>query len=550
MLSTDRYLEGQNDHIVNFDTDTIKPDVLEKVLLHIYGEDVELSFENILEVLNFATMTLLDQLKEECLKALGRLVNDTNALQIYLATQLFDQTGVLRDTCERYLCKMLDENKVENFGELPLSLVERYFFDYQCKVESEKTVVLRIMEWLKYDWENRINDLSRLRLCVRFVDEDEYLDELVAEHVTSNGLPPPPPANEDPSYKIMLTPPRCNSVEATDSLRLVFQRNDKVEIIWFKLDGFNDELTVTKSLKLFEFYDKADDIVFTRNEAFKSINGQWCFWDGEDGVKDSISGPLKLLHYPSSKGNIILVYYEKGDFEIKLATCESGKFVILQSTAVDVPKAKGCGLAVKIEFAFSGDKLFLFTFYKRWESQVFVLDLKTFKVICGKSFRLPFGRLRVLTSAKVFDSFVLFSVDKCYLFDLVNIASTDEANASITYVTFNVPRNTNGSDFSLEPSHTAAAVIGNLLIVIKTLPNTGISIYSCDFNQVLRPFSRTKEGSLSVEWKDLSCDKICRAPFRKRSSSSSENRVYFRWIHLERCLCCCRKTDKACQTSS
>ena len=65
-MLTSNFEEGQTREIVQ---DSISAELMEKVLRHIYGCDIDLSLDETFLVLTFADMCLLDALKQECANA-------------------------------------------------------------------------------------------------------------------------------------------------------------------------------------------------------------------------------------------------------------------------------------------------------------------------------------------------------------------------------------------------------------------------------------------------------------------------------------------------
>ena len=126
MLSSN-FKEGQAGHKLALDT--IPSVVMEKILPYFYGAEVELSHDDLLDVLRVADMWMLDDLKKICQEEFPNIVTQENALQMREIALVYScPEEVVRD-CEKKFFARLDEclHTDAEFLKVPHEFVHKIF---------------------------------------------------------------------------------------------------------------------------------------------------------------------------------------------------------------------------------------------------------------------------------------------------------------------------------------------------------------------------------------------------------------------------------------
>ena len=79
MLSSS-FKEGQAGHHLTLDS--VSCDLLEKILPYLYGAELQLSTDNLLDLLKLADMWMLDDLKKACQDKFPEIITQENALDM------------------------------------------------------------------------------------------------------------------------------------------------------------------------------------------------------------------------------------------------------------------------------------------------------------------------------------------------------------------------------------------------------------------------------------------------------------------------------------
>ena len=247
MLSSN-FKEGQTGH--NLILDTVSCDLMEKVLPYLYGADLELTGDNLLDILELADMWMLDDLKKTCEEEFPKIVTQENSLKMREIAISFRCPYDVINLCEKRFFARLDRclhSDVE-FLQISHELLRRYFVEYQCATKDEIDVILAIHRWWRFDAENRMEHLEELlSSCVRHddVDQDSLLRHLafVKSYVKEN----------DPFISCLSSlqsrdtpkkfpPARCAGEESPDGLVFASISDKTLYYVRCQITGMNDEL--------------------------------------------------------------------------------------------------------------------------------------------------------------------------------------------------------------------------------------------------------------------------------------------------------------------
>ena len=248
MLSSN-FKEGQAGH--NLRLDTIPSNIMEKILPYFYGADIELSHDDLLDVLRVADMWMLDDLKKICQEQFPSIVTQENALQ-------------MREIALVYCCPVevvsFGEKKFFNgfdgclltdaqFLQVSHDLLIRCFVGYLCKITDEVDVIMAIYRWYTFDVEYRRKYLKNLLKCCICHDaqteEDCLLREIesrapqIAKSDQFRSFVSLIPS-KDKSQKFALA--RCRSEKTQDGMIFAFVKEKTLYFVHCNICGMHDEV--------------------------------------------------------------------------------------------------------------------------------------------------------------------------------------------------------------------------------------------------------------------------------------------------------------------
>ena len=139
-------------HSVSFDSMSL-------ILDYFYTREILINDDNVLELLNTASFLLVTPVKKACIQILNKQLSIENCFSIL---QVAEQFGASE------LAKRASYSIKENFfsvvnNEEFVSISKKSLIDFissdEIQVEREEEVYQAVLNWVKYDEENRVSDL-------------------------------------------------------------------------------------------------------------------------------------------------------------------------------------------------------------------------------------------------------------------------------------------------------------------------------------------------------------------------------------------------------
>ena len=297
--------EGQAGHHITLDI--VNSDLMEKILPYLYGADLELLHDNLLDVLKLSDMWMLEELKQACEKEFPEIVTQENALEMREIALTYRCPEKVVDFCEKQFFKRLDRglHAVDEFLHIPHKLLKRYFVDYQCAITDEIDVLSAINRWWKFDEENRTKYLQDLlTTCVRQEDVDKeslsryiaFLKPYVAEDNQFVTCVSSLPIRND-SQKFPLA--RCGRKQSQDGIVFASTRKSiggyagrrKLNFVRCWISGMNDELVFGKvqqgpqGVRNLVLSGEGDWIY---QEMYQRTGGEWYVFNSSNSKKEKL----------------------------------------------------------------------------------------------------------------------------------------------------------------------------------------------------------------------------------------------------------------------
>ncbi|KAL5015190.1 hypothetical protein ScPMuIL_009460 [Solemya velum] len=145
----------------------ISASVMEVLLDFVYTETVNVSVENVQELLPAACLLQLTGVKQACCTFLEKQLDSSNCLGIKIFAERHS-CGALCQASESYSLKNFEEIvKQEEFKSLPIEEVERLIKSDDLQVNNEEPVFEAVVNWVQHDDQVRREWLSRLLQFVR-----------------------------------------------------------------------------------------------------------------------------------------------------------------------------------------------------------------------------------------------------------------------------------------------------------------------------------------------------------------------------------------------
>lgn len=162
----------------------ISADVMRVLLDFVYTETVNVSVENVQELLPAACLLQLTGVKLACSSFLEKQLDASNCLGIKIFAEQHCCTELLQ-AAESFCLKHYEEIiKHDEFKMLPIDQVESLVQCNNLQVNTEEPVYQSVINWIKHDEESRSNLLPRLLQHVRLpVLTAKFLTDVVDEEV-------------------------------------------------------------------------------------------------------------------------------------------------------------------------------------------------------------------------------------------------------------------------------------------------------------------------------------------------------------------------------
>lgn len=159
--------------------------VMNDLLHYIYTGEVEITDENVKELVFAADYLLITSLKDKGSEYLEGILNPSNCLSMRAFSEKFD-CEELMDKSESFILEnFVAVSKSEEFLHLCLSEIEKLITLDDVIVETEEQVYEAVVSWVKHDVNNRRENFPRLLSQVRLGCMSKYY---IAEYVEKEEL--------------------------------------------------------------------------------------------------------------------------------------------------------------------------------------------------------------------------------------------------------------------------------------------------------------------------------------------------------------------------
>ena len=494
------FKEGQAGHHLTLNN--VSCDLMEKMLPYFYGAELEISYGNLLKVLELADMWMLDELKKACEKEFPTILTKENCLQMQKIAQSFRCPEYITIFCEKLFFARLDEclHTDEEFLRISRDLLKKYFVDYQCAINDEIDVLAAIHRWWKFGEEDRTKYLKELiASCVRQEDVDKdgltryisFLKPYVTEDNPFVSCALAIPSQETPKFPLA----RCGRKKSQDGIVFASITNNKLSFVRCKISGNNNELVF------------CEERVGPHNVQDIVLSGQHDWLVQENTGANA----YKWYAFNSSKHKEKLDYFS-ADFVARKEGCP-GLYVVGEECINDAYLLKTLkvhegqiewigpseriheedlltlgGALVQHEYVAFSNTLVAIYRYDDGDLEVRILDLQTFELV--KTTIIDENVERVKAVAQNTEYVVIITLSKCLLFSVSEFIETG-TNAVTKFPLYSA---------NIENDKTAACIVGQLLVVGHRFFNHQY-FSCCDLNTVLT-YVKQKEAT-SLIWRRL-----------------------------------------------
>lgn len=159
--------------------------VMNDLLNYIYTGEVEITEENVKELVFAGDYLLIASLKEKGSFFLEETLSPSNCLSVRAFSEKFDCEGLIDKSEGFILDNFVAVSKSEEFLHLSFSEIEKLISLDDVIVESEEQVYEAVISWVKHDAENRKEAFARLLSRVRLGCMSKYY---LAEYVETEDL--------------------------------------------------------------------------------------------------------------------------------------------------------------------------------------------------------------------------------------------------------------------------------------------------------------------------------------------------------------------------
>ena len=159
--------------------------VMNDLLNYIYTGEVEITEENVKELVFAGDYLLIDSLKDKGSFFLEKTLSPSNCLSVRAFSEKFDCEDLM-DKSERFILdNFVAVSKSEEFLHLGFSEIEKLISLDDVIVESEEQVYEAVISWVKHDAESRKEEFAALLSKVRLGCMSKYY---LAEYVETEEL--------------------------------------------------------------------------------------------------------------------------------------------------------------------------------------------------------------------------------------------------------------------------------------------------------------------------------------------------------------------------
>ena len=169
--------------------------VMNDLLNYVYTGEVEITEDNVKELVFAGDYLLIERLKDKGSCYLEETLSPSNCLSVRAFSEKFDCEGLMDKSESFILDNFVAVSKSEEFLHLSYSEIEKLICLDDVIVEAEEQVYEAVISWIKHDVENRKGDFARLLSKVRlgcmskyFLAEYVETEELVTENLDCTKL--------------------------------------------------------------------------------------------------------------------------------------------------------------------------------------------------------------------------------------------------------------------------------------------------------------------------------------------------------------------------
>ena len=163
----------------------IDAECMNNLLKYIYTGEIELSQENIKDVISASNYLLITTLKERCTAYLQKILTPKNCLGIETTASNYD-CELLRNTATSFIRdNFITVSSTEEFLTMDAERLRSLVESDATRVDREEQIYEAIMKWLEHDQDARRPHFKDLITNVRFPLISPYY---LMDHVESNGI--------------------------------------------------------------------------------------------------------------------------------------------------------------------------------------------------------------------------------------------------------------------------------------------------------------------------------------------------------------------------
>lgn len=156
---------------------------LQQLIEYCYSGVITIDRQNIEKLTKAATMLQFTGVEKNCIEFYTTIFSAANCIGIRDMADLLNMADLKVKAHTFVLEHFLDVSKNEEYLQLDVDEVSVLLKNNQLNVPSENDVFNALMEWVKYDVENRKQALESLLGCVRFKHMTESVSESLNLHL-------------------------------------------------------------------------------------------------------------------------------------------------------------------------------------------------------------------------------------------------------------------------------------------------------------------------------------------------------------------------------
>lgn len=186
----------------------IRGEVLSNILSYIYKGKVEVTEENICELMEGSRFLSLENLFSQMKTFLNKNLSIDNCVNVHLSAVKMNSTEIFKETY-RFIethFETLVYSTQEKFSELPLDIFKQLLNDRNLRVQNENVVWHAIVKWVESDLSNYLCRVPDLLMYLRITDVDDNLAADILRHAI---------VSENPFCQLI------NSVSTTNNRRVL-----------------------------------------------------------------------------------------------------------------------------------------------------------------------------------------------------------------------------------------------------------------------------------------------------------------------------------------